>query len=91
MELFNLLFTYTVFGIIGFIVAKKFRQPTSFLHWAAVILLFLISNYIGINTRIISISQFAIFLNNILVGLGIGIITRFIYRQFNRKSAVDVK
>jgi len=91
MELFNLLFTYTVFGIIGFIIAKKFRQPSSFIHWVMLILLLLILDFVGIQTRIISILQFAIYLNNALVGLGIGIVSRFIYRQFNHKSAIDVK
>jgi len=91
MELFNLLFTYIVFGIIGFIIAQKLKQPTSFLHWTLAILLFLISNFVGIDTRVISIFQFTIYLNNSLVGLGIGIITRLIYRQINRKTAVDVK
>lgn len=91
MELFNLLFTYTVFGIIGFVIAKKFRQPTSFLHWTLAILLFLISNFVGIDTRVISIFQFTIYLNNSLVGLGIGILSRFFYRQFNPKHIAEVK
>jgi hypothetical protein len=91
MELFNLLFTYIVFGIIGFIIAQKLKQPTSFLHWTLAILLFLISNFVGIDTRVISIFQFTIYLNNSLVGLGIGILSRFIYRRFNHKSAIDVK
>jgi len=91
MEIFNLLFSYTVFGIIGFIISKKLKQPASFLHWAAIILLFLFSNFVGVDTRIISIFQFTIYLNNSLVGLGIGILLRFIYRQFNRKSAAEVK
>ena len=91
MELFNLLFTYTVFGIMGFFIAKKFRQPNNFVHWIVIILLILIFSFVGIQTRVISIFSFVIYLNSCIAGLGLGIITRFIYRQINRRSAIDVK
>ena len=91
MELFNVLFTYTSFGIIGFFIAKKFKQPSSFIDWVMLIFLFLLLSFVGIQTLIISILQFTIYLNNALVGLGIGIVSRFIYRRFNHKSAIDVK
>jgi hypothetical protein len=90
-ELFNVLFTYTVFGIMGFFIAKKIKQPSSVIHWVMLISLFLLLSFVGTQTRIISILQFTIYLNLSLVGLGIGILLRFFYRQFNPKSAAEVK
>ncbi len=86
MELLTVMLTYAGFGIAGFVISKKFRQPTAILHWAFIILLFVILSFVGRQTRVISVFQFVIYLSTCLVGLGIGVLTRFIYRRYKHKS-----
>jgi hypothetical protein len=81
IQILSLLATLLLFGTIGYHVAKKLRWPVRM--WTVVIIVIstLMTVYVGVSLRLISIYGFTIYLNWALTSLGLGAIFNILFRR----------
>jgi hypothetical protein len=65
---------YFVLGAVGYLLAKKFKQPVTTATWVLIIIATILAPFVGISIRLISIFGFTIYLNRCLHAFGIGLI-----------------
>ena len=78
--------SYIIGGIIGFGISKRMRKSLRFKGWIILITLTILSAYVGVETRIISITDFTINLNWFLQGMGLGMILRNVVKSFSHSN-----
>jgi len=81
LEIISLIFTYLVFGAIGFRLANRFRRPIAVPTWLTVVGLTLASGFVMIGGVLIGIDGFKIHINTSLQALGIGILLGLAARE----------
>jgi hypothetical protein len=87
VEIAACIFTYLVLGSAGYVLARKIKTPSSPWVWVLLIAGTLLAGYVGVGARVISIFQFAMYLNWCLQAFGIGVIIGFIVRIVRSKTA----
>jgi surface polysaccharide O-acyltransferase-like enzyme len=73
---------FLLFAIIGYFLAKKLPEPKRGFTWIICLGILVISGYIGVNTRLIDISGFTLFLNNSLQGFVFGILSGWLMKRY---------
>ncbi|MFA7420084.1 MAG: hypothetical protein WCZ90_10405 [Melioribacteraceae bacterium] len=81
--------TMLLFGLIGFNL-KSFSKPNPSIGRFVVLLLILpIVTYVGVDTKLISIFEHSVYINNCLQGLVLGAIARMIFNFLKIKNAIQ--
>jgi hypothetical protein len=75
-----------VFAILGVLLSHKLRLPKNAFIWILLILGVFILGFVGVDTHLIAIGDFAINLNYCLQGLVLGVLVGLFYRSVNRSS-----
>ena len=81
MALFSSVIGFLFSVIAGIFVARRLSVPSRTYVWLLLLFLFVIVGKVGINTKIISINEFSIFLNYTLQGILFGVIVGFLFRK----------
>ncbi len=74
--------SYVLGGVIGFGISKRIRKSLRVKGWIILITLTILAAYVGVETRMISITDFTINLNWFLQGMGLGMILRMVIKHF---------
>ena len=80
------LLTTIVFGYVGFKLSKQFSPPKNVIAWIILILVVLLSSYIGVNAKLVAVDEFGLYLNSLLLGSGFGLILGFINKLIKMQS-----
>jgi hypothetical protein len=73
---------FLLLAIIGFLLAKKMPEPKRGFAWVICLGILVIAGNIGVNTRLIDISGFTLFLNNSLQGFVFGILSGWLMKRY---------
>ncbi|MBW6474813.1 MAG: hypothetical protein K0B14_16920 [Anaerolineaceae bacterium] len=73
---------FLVFAIIGYLLAKKLPEPKRGFTWVICLGILVIAGNIGVNTRLIDISGFTLFLNNSLQGFVFGVLSGWLMKRY---------
>ena len=90
IDLAAFLVTYLFFGYTGYQFSPKLKQPGTIKIWLIYIIITILAGGVGSGTRLISIFEFAIYLNWILQGFFIGILIEFVVRFIKEKRAKKI-
>jgi uncharacterized membrane protein len=80
-SLISHLATLVLFAIIGFMTSWKFHAPRKFWSWALLVAATIVSVYVGPNIELIGVDFSGIYLNTLLVGMGLGMIIGFLVKK----------
>ena len=83
----SILTTYIIGSAIGFGISKRMRKSLQAKGWIILITLTILAAYVGVGTRIISITDFTINLNWFLQGLGLGIIWGMVIKRLPLRNS----
>jgi hypothetical protein len=75
------LLTLVVFAFVGFKISNRFPLPKNFFWWTLLVVATIFAVYIGPDIELIGVDFFGIYLNTLLMGLGIGLIIGFLSRK----------
>ena len=85
LQIVALIFTYLVFGFVGYRLSRKFKSPVTLLTWIAVVLATVLAMNFMPNAILIGVFEFQIMINNALQSIGIGIIIGLATREMRLK------
>lgn len=74
ITLTSLLVTYLVFGLLGFVVARKFKGKPGPLIWIVLVGMTVLSQWILTGTRVIAVFEFQMYANRVLQALFAGVL-----------------
>ena len=75
LELVSLAFTWLVFGGLGYLYSKRFKQPIAIYSWALIVVVtFVLGSFFSSTAKLMSIFGFDIFVNWSIRAFGIGLI-----------------
>ena len=80
-DMFSRLLTYGIFVLAGFDLSKAVPRPKSPFSWLVFILAMILAGFIGMKVKLITVSGYDVFLNEIILGLCTGFIVGFIVRM----------
>ena len=80
-SIFNIV-TFAIFAVIGYLLARKIPEPKRGFIWIIWLLLLVISGYVGVGTRLVSIGEFSFYLNNSLQGLLFGLLASWLMKRY---------
>ncbi len=81
LQISALVFTYLVFGFLGFRLSKKFKRPVTLLTWIALIIATVLAMFVMPNAIFIGVFEFQILINHSLQAIGVGIIIGLATRE----------
>jgi hypothetical protein len=81
LQIFALVFTYLVFGYVGYRISRKFKRPVTVLTWIGVILATILAMYVMPHALLIGLFEFEILISNALQAIGLGIIIGLVTRE----------
>jgi hypothetical protein len=73
-EIISFVFTFIVLGGVGYLSARRFKQPVAVYNWVLLILATILAGFVGIGGHLISVFGFTIYLNWCLQAFGLGLI-----------------
>lgn len=77
--------TYLVFGVIGFVLSRRFKRPVKVSIWVALAIVAVLSQWILPGTRVVSVFGFEMFGNYILQATFAAILLGLAYREIRTK------
>jgi|WetSurMetagenome_2_1015567.scaffolds.fasta_scaffold1091751_1 hypothetical protein len=80
IDTFSRLLTYAIFVLAGYDLSKSIPRPKGPLSWVAFILVVVLAGYLGMKFRLITVSGYNVFLNEIILGLSTGFVAGFLIR-----------
>lgn len=86
MELLSIVVTIVSFSVVGFFLHSGNKLPPKTISFVLLVCGFIVVSFIGVNTRLISVMQFSVFLNNCLQGLVLGVFARVLYKIIQVKK-----
>ena len=89
ITLLSQLFTYLVFGWLGYVLAKRLSLPTRTMDWVMWMLALVLSGWF-IHFQVVNIFGFVISSQHLLQGLVVGILINFVFRS-TRPSSSQMK
>lgn len=87
MELLSIPLTIVSFSVLGFYLQSGYKLPPKTISFVFLICGFIVVSFIGVDTRLISIMHFSVFLNNCLQGLVLGVFARVLYKILQVKKS----
>jgi hypothetical protein len=85
LQIFSLVFTYLVFGFLGYRLSRKFKRPVTLLTWIELIIATVLAMYVMPNAILIRMFDFEILINHALQAIGVGIIIGLATREIRLK------
>jgi hypothetical protein len=82
IDTFSRLLTYAIFVLAGYDLSKSIPRPKGVLSWTTFVLIVVLTGYLGMEFRLITVSGYNVFLNEIILGLSTGFIAGFIRRLY---------
>lgn len=76
-----LIFTYLVFGTVGFFACRRIKQPAGAHTVVLVIIAAFFARWVGISIRLVSVFGFSIYLNWVLQALLLGVLLSLLIRR----------
>ena len=70
-----------VFAVLGWLAFRKSAAPRKWWIWLLLLTATLLAGQVGVDSRIISISGFEVYLNDCLQGLGFGVLAGLLIRN----------
>jgi hypothetical protein len=89
LQIFSLVFTYLVFGFLGFRLSRRFKTPVTLLTWIELVVATILAMYVMPNAILIGIFEFKILINNALQAIGVGIIIGLATREIRLKVKTE--
>lgn len=86
LQIFSLVFTYLVFGFIGYRLSGKFKRPVTLLTWIGLVLATLIAMYVLPTVVLFRFFDFEIPTNTALQAIGVGMIIGLATRELRLKT-----
>lgn len=80
-SIFNIV-TFAIFAVIGYLLARKIPEPKRGFIWIIWLLLLVISGYVGVGTRLVSIGKYVLYLNRSLQGLLFGLLSSWLGKRY---------
>jgi len=80
IDTFSRLLTYAIFVLAGFDLSKCIPRPKGPFSWIAFITAVVFAEYVGMKFRLITVSGYNVFLNEVILGLSTGFVLGFIFR-----------
>ena len=74
--------TFAIFAVIGYLLARKIPEPKRGFIWIIWLLLLVISGYVGVGTRLVSIGKYTVYLNHSLQGLLFGLLSNWLGKRY---------
>jgi len=74
--------TFAIFAVIGYLLARKIPEPKRGFIWIIWLLLLVISGYVGVGTRLVSVGNYAVYLNHSLQGLLFGLLSSWLGKRY---------
>ena len=87
MELFSSVFTLLIFALLGFYSKIGVKIPAKIISIAILVFSLVAVSFIGINTKLFSVKNFSLMLNNILQGFVLGILINVLLKIIKTKAA----
>lgn len=85
-EIISRLITSLIFAVLGYVISSKVPPPKTSMSWLFCIIVLVLSGYIMVNGKLISVLGFTIYINNLLQGMLFGLIAGFIIRKSPSKT-----
>lgn len=86
LQIFSLIFTYLVFGFLGYRLSSRFKTPVTLLTWIELIVATVLAMYVMPNAILIRVFEFEILINKALQAIGVGIIIGLATRKIRVKD-----
>jgi hypothetical protein len=86
LQVFSLVFTYLVFGFVGFRLSRRFKTPVTFVTWIELVIATILAMYVMPNAMLIRIFDFEILINHALQAIGVGIIIGLATREIRLRA-----
>ena len=78
IDSFSRLLTYAIFVLAGFDLSKSVPRPKGPISWSVLIGILVVAGYIGMEVKLITVSGYNVFLNELILGLSTGFVVGFI-------------
>jgi hypothetical protein len=75
IEVIALIFTYALFGGIGYLLSRQFKRPLTVNVWAILAFLTIFSQWVMVSAMVVGIWEFKMYLNYCLQGIFGGILS----------------
>jgi len=74
LETFSFVFTWLLFGGLGYFSSKRFKQPIAIFTWVLIVAATFLASFFSVTAKLISIFGFQVYVNWALRAFGVGLI-----------------
>jgi uncharacterized membrane protein YbhN (UPF0104 family) len=85
LNIVAIIFTYVVFGYLGYSISKRFRRPVSLATWLVVVFVTFFASFFAPSAILIGGGEFIVHINEALQAIGVGIIIGLATREIRIK------
>jgi len=85
LQILSLIFTYLVFGYLGYRLSGKFKRPVSLVTWFVLVIATLLAMYTMPRAILVGAFEFRVLINHALQAVGVGIIIGLATREIRIK------
>ena len=83
----SIIFTYVIFGFVGYRISGRFRRPVSLATWLVIVFLTFFASFFAPSAILIGGGKFIVHINEALQAIGVGIIIGLATREIRMKPA----
>jgi hypothetical protein len=74
--------SFAILAVVGYLLAKKLPEPKRGFIWIIWLILLVISGYVGVGTRLVSIGKYSVYLSLSLQGLLFGLLSSWLGKRY---------